>query len=261
LKISIITPTYNSGKTIEENIRSVLEQKYHNWEQIIVDNHSSDKTLSIIKKFNSSKIKIMSEKDKGIYDAINKGIFNASGEIISILHSDDFFSDNDTLTQINNVFLNSDTDSVYGNLLYVKKNNKNKILRYWKSSVFKKGLFYIGWCPPHPSFFVKKKVHEKLGDYNIKFGNSSDFELMFRLLEKNNISSEYIDKILVTMRYGGASNKNLLNIIKQNFIILKILGIEKNFMKIIKFLYFKLKERLKQFFIKPKKINENDYSI
>lgn len=252
MKISIITPTFNSQKTIEENINSILIQTYDNWEHIVIDNLSSDKTLSIIKKFNNHKIKIISEKDKGIFDAINKGILNSTGEIISILHSDDFFFNKDALTNVVNNFLNSEINVVYGNLLYVKKSNTNKILRYWKSNNFQKELFYRGWSPPHPSFFVKKKIYEKFGNYKIEFGNSSDFELMFRLLEKNKVSSKYIDKVLVTMRYGGASNKNLLNIIKQNLTILKILGIEKNYIKIIKFVYIKFKERLKQFFIKPK---------
>ena len=252
MKISIITPTFNSQKTIEENINSVLIQTYDNWEHIVIDNLSSDKTLSIIKKFSNHKIKIISEKDKGIFDAINKGILNSTGEIISILHSDDFFFNKDALTNVVNDFLNPEINIVYGNLLYVKKSNTDKMLRYWQSNNFQKGLFYRGWSPPHPSFFVKKKIYEKFGNYKIEFGNSSDFELMFRLLEKNQVSSKYIDKVLVTMRYGGASNKNLLNIFKQNLTILKILGIEKNYITIIKFVYIKFKERLKQFFTKPK---------
>ena len=157
MKISIITPTFNSQTTIEENINSVLIQAYDNWEHIIIDNLSSDKTLSIIEKFNNHKIKIISEKDKGIFDAINKGILNSTGDIISILHSDDFFFNKDALNNVVNNFLNSEINVVYGNLLYVKKLNTSKILRYWQSNNFQKGLFYRGWSPPHPSFFVKKK--------------------------------------------------------------------------------------------------------
>ena len=227
-------------------------QAISNSENIVIDNLSSDSTLSIIKRFNNHKIKIISEKDKGIFDAINKGILNSTGEIISILHSDDFFFNKDVLTNVFNNFLNSEINIVYGNLIYVKKSNTGKLLRYWKSNNFQKGLFYRGWSPPHPSFFVKKKTYEKFDNYKIEFGNASDFELMFRLLEKNQVSSKYIDKVLVTMRYGGASNKSLLNIFKQNLTILKILGIEKNYIKIIKFVYIKFKERIKQFFTKPK---------
>ena len=255
MKISIITPTFNSQKTINENINSILIQNYKNWEQIIIDNLSTDNTLSIIKKFNNDKIKIISEKDKGIYDAINKGIINSTGEIISILHSDDFFFDKNTLINVTSNFLNSEISAVYGNLLYVKKSNKNKIIRYWQSNNFKKGLFYRGWSPPHPSFFLKKKIYEEFGNYNIDLGNASDFDLMFRFLEINKIKSKHIDKTLVTMRYGGESNKNFGAILHQNFVILNILGINRNFFKITFFIFFKFINRLKQFFIKKKKIN------
>ncbi len=251
MKISIITPTFNSKNTIEENINSILFQTHHDWEQIIIDNESSDNTVNLVKKYNNNKIRIICEKDKGIFDAINKGISNSQGEIISVLHSDDFFSDKNTLTNVINSFQTSEVDVVYGNLVYVKKSNRDKIFRYWQSNNFTKGLFYLGWSPPHPSFFVKKKIYEKFGNYRIEFGNSSDFELMFRLLEKNQVSSKYVNKILVTMRYGGASNKNISNIIKQNLTIFKILGIEKKYFDIIKLVYFKLKDRLKQFFTKP----------
>ena len=208
MKISIITPTFNSQETIEDNINSVIEQDYDNWEQIIVDNLSEDKTLDIVSKFQGNKITIISEKDKGIYDAINKGISKAKGDIISILHSDDFFYDNTSLSSISNCFLNHEINIVFGNLIYVQKSNKEKILRYWKSNQYKKGSFFIGWSSPHPCFFARKKVYDEFGNYNISLGNSSDFDLMFRFLEINKINSKYIDKTLVTMRYGGSSNKN-----------------------------------------------------
>ena len=253
MKISIITPTFNSQKTIEENINSILSQSYENWEQIIIDNQSKDNTLPLIKKFNNNKIKIFSQKDNGIFDAVNKGIENSSGEIISILHSDDFYFNNETLTEVIKNFINFNAKIIYGNILYVKKNNKKKILRYWKSNDFVRGNFYKGWSPPHPSFFIKKELHDKFGNYDIKLGNSSDFEFMFRLLEQNQIKSKYIDRILVIMRYGGKSNRNLSSILRQNIVILKILGIKKNYINILKFLIYKFIDRTKQFFIRPKK--------
>lgn len=252
LKISIITPTYNSEKTISDNLKSVFNQNYSNWEQIIIDNLSKDKTLSIISRFKSSKIRVISEKDKGIYDAINKGISLARGEVISILNSDDFFYNNKVLFQINNGFNSNIVDIVYGDLIYVSRDNKKNLLRYWKSKDFYKNSFIKGWSPPHPSFFVKKKIYKNFGNYKINLGNSADFELMFRLLEKNNIKNLYINKIFVAMRSGGSSNKNLLTIIRQNFIILKILNIKYNPIKLIFFFYFKFIERLFQFI---KKIN------
>ena len=253
MKISIITPTFNSQATIEDNINSVIQQDHDNWEQIIVDNLSKDKTLNIVSKFQSNKITIISENDKGIYDAINKGISKAKGDVISILHSDDFFYDNTSLSSVSNCFLNHEISIVFGNLIYVQKSNKEKILRYWKSSQYKKGSFFKGWSPPHPCFFAKKKVYDEFGNYNISLGNSSDFDLMFRFLEINKINSKHIDKMLVTMRYGGVSNKNFGAILGQNFVILNILGINRNFFKIVFFIFFKFINRLKQFFNKPKK--------
>ena len=131
MKISIITPTFNSKNTIEENINSILFQTHHDWEQIIIDNESSDNTVNLVKKYNNNKIRIICEKDKGIFDAINKGISNSQGEIISVLHSDDFFSDKNTLTNVINSFQTSEVDVVYGNLVNVKKSNRDKIFRYW----------------------------------------------------------------------------------------------------------------------------------
>ena len=252
MKISIITPTFNSQETIKDNINSIIRQDYKNWEQIIIDNISTDETLNIVSQFNNNKITFVSEKDKGIFDAINKGILKASGDIISILHSDDFFYDNTSLSNIINCFINNQTDIVYGNLIYVKKSNKEKILRYWKSNQYKKGIFFKGWSPPHPSFFVKKKVYEQHGNYNISLGNSSDFDLMYRFLEINKIHSIYIDKIIVSMRYGGKSNKNIKTILSQNLIIFNILKINKNIFKIISFIFFKLINRFKQFLKMPK---------
>ena len=253
MKISIITPTFNSQETIEDNINSVIQQDYDDWEQIIVDNQSKDKTLNIVSKLQSNKITIISEKDKGIYDAINKGITKAKGDVISILHSDDFFYDNTSLSSVSSCFLNHEAGIVLGNLIYVKKSNKEKILRYWKSNQYKKGSFFKGWSPPHPCFFVKKKIYEEFGNYNISLGNSSDFDLMFRFLEINKVKSQHIDKTLVIMRYGGKSNKNFGTILGQNFVILNILGIKRNFFKIIFFIIFKFLNRLKQFFNKPKR--------
>ena len=251
LKISIITPTNNSAITISENLNSIFKQSYTNWELIIVDNLSTDRTLSIIKKKNKKKVKILSEKDNGIYDAINKGIKLASGDIISILHSDDFYYNSSVLLNVVNTFNQSKVDSVYGNLIYVKKHNINKILRFWRSRQFEKGDFYKGWSPAHPSFFVKKILYKKIGLYKINLGNSSDFELMYRYLEKHNIKSKYINKTFVTMRYGGSSNKSLFNIFNQNLTIINILNIKYKPIKLITFMYAKIVNRLMQFIKRP----------
>ena len=246
MKISIITATSNSQNFIGSNINSINDQTYKNYEHIIIDNNSQDNTLEIIKN-NGKNVKIISEKDNGIYDAFNKGIDLSTGEIISIINSDDYFADEKVLEEVSKVFNNYDVDIVYGDLKYVKRGNTNKNVRYWKSNSYIPNSFQNGWAPPHPTFFVKKKIYENLGKYKLNLGNSSDFELMFRFLEKNNIKSFYLNKLMVIMRTGGLSNKNYLDIIKQNIIVLDILNIKNNITKIIKFCLFKLFNRLKQF--------------
>ena len=251
MKISIVTPTFNSAKTIQSNIDSIKAQSFKDYQIIIVDNNSTDETLEIIKKNNIPNIKFLIEEDLGIFDAINKGIKISDNELISVLHSDDFFSDNDVLKNIVEVF-NEDksNDIVYGNLIYVRKDNIDINLRYWKPGPFEKNLFFRGWHPPHPSFFAKKKLFDDYGYYDLIHGNCADVELMFRFLNTYNVKSEYFNKTLVKMRYGGASNKNILSIIKQNIQIMKFLKINKNYYKICVFILYKFLDRLKQFVIK-----------
>ena len=182
IKISIITPTYNSEKNILKNILSVNSQNYFNIEQIIVDNVSKDQTLKIVTNNSNRNPKIISEKDYGTYDALNKGIQEASGHVISILHSDDFFYSDNTISDIVKIFNNFEVDGVYGDLIYVNK--KNKPIRHWKSNTYRDGLFKLGWAPPHPSLFLKKSLFEDYGYFDISKGNSADFELMQRFIEK-----------------------------------------------------------------------------
>ena len=245
-KITVITPTFNSANTILANLASVKNQKYKNLEHIIIDNKSVDGTLNLIKKQNDNRIKIVSEQDNGIYDAINKGIKLAKGEIISILHSDDKYYNVRTLLNVINNFEDRNIDIIYGDLLYTKKNNLNKIIRYWKSTNYIQGMFFKGWSPPHPSFFVKKKIYQKFGLYSTKIGNPADIELMYRFLELKKVNNKYINKILIKMRYGGKSNKNFFEILKQNFQILNFLNL-KNPISVIKFIYFKFINRALQF--------------
>ena len=246
MKISIVTATNNSEKFILTNLNSITNQSYKNYEHIIVDNKSNDETISIIKQ-NAQKFKIISEKDQGIYDAFNKGIKLCSGDIISILNSDDFFAYDQVLEDLNTIFMNNNVDIVYGNLKYVKRNTDKKFIRYWKSKNYIFNDFKKGWSPPHPSFFVKKEIYEQYGYFKLKYGNASDFELMFRFLEENKLRSYYFDKTLVIMRTGGKSNKNLKEIIRQNIILLDILNINKNLIMILKFLFYKFFNRIKQY--------------
>jgi glycosyltransferase len=250
MKTSIIIPTFNSSETIQDTINSIIFQKYKNYEVIIIDNISKDKTIDIIKKNKLKNIKFIIKKDKGIYDAINKGIKLSTGKIISILHSDDVYYDDKVLEKVVKSFIMYKTKIIYGNLLYVKKKNLNSVIRFWKPKSFIKGNFLKGWHPPHPSFFVKKELFNKYGFYKTNIGNSADVELMYRFLETNDICNAYINYIFVKMRYGGISNKRFSSILKQNIQIIKFLGLNKDYYKIAFFLIFKIINRLKQFLIK-----------
>ena len=251
MNISIITPTFNSARTIQSNLDSIKSQSFKDYQLIIIDNNSTDETVNIIKKNNIPNIKFLIESDLGIFDAINKGIRISDNDLISVLHSDDLYDNENVLKDVVETFHeHKDNDIIYGDLKYVKKNNVNITLRYWKPGHYNKDLFFKGWHPPHPSFFAKKKLFKNYGYYTINKGNSADVELMFRFLDIHSIKSKYLNKILVKMRYGGASNKDILSIIKQNIQIMKFLKIHRNAYKISIFILYKILDRLKQFVFK-----------
>ena len=216
MKVSIITVCFNSEYTIETTLQSVLDQDYGNIEYIIVDGKSIDKTISIIEKYKLRIAKIISEKDEGIYFAINKGINHATGDVIGILHADDFYADEKIISRVVQEFIEKRTDSVYGDLQYVSKHDPLKIVRSWKSGPYNSKRFLKGWMPPHPTFFVKKKCYTQFGLFNTLFSISADYELMLRFLYKQKITTSYIPEILVKMRVGGKSNVTFKNRIKAN---------------------------------------------
>lgn len=216
MKISIITVCYNSEKYIRSAIESVINQTYNDIEYIIVDGSSKDKTVDIIKSYGNKISKFVSEPDKGIYDAMNKGLKMATGDIVAILNSDDFYIDNNVIASIVNELQMKKTDSLFADLIYVEENNSDVQVRYWKSEPFVKGAFQKGWHPAHPTFFVKNEVYKKFGYFNLDFKLAADFELMLRFLEKHQISSCYLPEAIIKMRLGGATNKNIKNIFNQN---------------------------------------------
>jgi glycosyltransferase len=216
LKISVITTTFNSAATIEDTLKSVTEQDYPNIEYIIIDGLSKDNTLEIVNKYKDRIATIISEKDKGIYDALNKGIQAATGDIIALLHSDDFYIDSKVLSKVAAAFEKNNADSVYGDLYYVDKDNTGKIVRKWVSGKYRAGLFLHGWMPPHPAFFVRKAVYEKHGLFDLQFRSAADYELMLRFLHRYQISTAYIHEYLVKMRTGGQSNASVKNRVKAN---------------------------------------------
>ncbi|MEW6601243.1 MAG: glycosyltransferase family 2 protein [Nitrospirota bacterium] len=216
MKVSIITAVYNSRDTIEDSIRSVLDQKYENIEYIVVDGGSSDGTVEIVKKYQERISKFTSEPDKGIYHALNKGLEMATGDIVGFLHADDMYANSLVLDWIVSRIMNCNTDSCYGDLQYVYRKNTSKTLRYWKSCPYSRGLFKKGWMPPHPTFFVRKEVFDKYGHFNTDFKIAADYEHMLRVLEKKKISTYYIPEVLVKMRIGGKSNRGLKNLLMKS---------------------------------------------
>ena len=216
MKVSIITVTYNSALTIEDTIQSVLEQTYPNIEYIIIDGESTDDTLQKIEPYSDKLSKFVSEKDSGMYDALNKGIKLATGDIIGILNSDDFYTDKFVIEEVVKIFLEEHSDAVYADLQYVDSNHTNKIIRNWKSGNYKPGDFLYGWMPPHPTFFVKKDIYRKFGNFSMELKSAADYELMLRFIHKHQIRLSYLKRVIVKMRAGGMSNSSLKNRMRAN---------------------------------------------
>lgn len=248
MKISIITVTYNCELVLSDCLNSVASQKYKNIEHIIIDNASTDGTISLLNAKRDQLALLVSEKDEGIYHAMNKGIKLATGDIIGFLNSDDFYINNEVISKVVSEFKKEiSLEACYSDLVYVNKNYTSKIVRYFKSCEFKKGLFSKGWCPPHPTFFVRKSVYEKYGNFNLDYCLAADVELMMRFFEVHKIKSHYIPEVWVKMRMGGTTNKSLKNILIQNLEILN--SLKKNGLRanpVIFFLY-KLISRAIQF--------------
>jgi glycosyltransferase involved in cell wall biosynthesis len=216
MKVSLITVCYNSADTIEDTIRSVVSQNYPNLEYIIVDGGSKDATLEVINRYKEHITKLVSESDKGIYDAINKGIKLATGDIVGILNSDDSYTDESVIKDVINTFASTGCDCCYADLQYVDRENQTIIKRNWVSGQYKQGMFYKGWMPPHPTFFIKKQYYDLYGDFNLTLKSAADYELMLRMLHFHKLKVSYIPRVLVKMRTGGKSNVTLLNRIKAN---------------------------------------------
>lgn len=221
MKLSLITVTYNSSKTLLDTFQSVLTQTYSEIEYIIVDGASKDNTVSIIKEYEpkfNGRMKWISEPDKGLYDAMNKGVRLATGDVVGILNSDDLFMDNNVLADIAHAF-DGNTDAIFGNLYFVNQEDVSQIVRVWKGSPYKS--FKSGWHPAHPTFYVRREAYEKYGAFDTTFDVSADFELMLRLIEKNGIRAKYLDRYMVRMRMGGESTGSIKNIIRGNKNILR----------------------------------------
>lgn len=216
IKISIITVTYNSAATLEQTIQSVVSQTYSNIEYIIVDGLSTDSTLNIVEKYRDKISKLVSEKDQGLYDAINKGIALANGDVVGILHSDDFYTHNRVIEEYATMFEKGSYDGVYADLYYVDKDDTDKIVRTWKSGAYNDGDFLNGWMPPHPTFFVKRNCYKQFGNFSLEFKTAADYELMLRFIHKQKIKLGYLNSFTVKMRTGGKSNANVQSRLNAN---------------------------------------------
>jgi glycosyltransferase involved in cell wall biosynthesis len=213
-KFSIITATYNNASTVADCLDCVKSQGGH-IEHIIVDGVSSDSTLEIVKRY-SHVSKVISGRDRGIYDAMNKGLAMATGKVVGILNADDFYANERVLAKVAEVFADPAIDSCYGDLVYVNPDDTGKIIRHWRSGSFNRQSFYWGWMPPHPTFFVRRQLYENYGMFNLNLGSAADYELMLRFLFKHKITTAYIPEVLVKMRAGGISNATLKNRLEAN---------------------------------------------
>jgi glycosyltransferase involved in cell wall biosynthesis len=216
LKVSIITVVYNGAKTIRQCIDSILAQDYPEIEYIVIDGNSSDGTKEIISGYGSKITHFVSEPDGGIYDAMNKGIKLAAGNVIGILNADDFYAYPSVISDVAMKMAPDEIQGCYGDLVYVESGNEVVIKRKWISGNYKEGAFLNGWMPPHPAFFVKKELYDKFGLFRLDLGSAADYELMLRFIHKGKIKLAYVPKVLVKMRTGGVSNSNLKNRIAAN---------------------------------------------
>lgn len=251
MKISIITVCFNAASTLGDTLDSVASQTYKDVEHIVVDGGSTDGTIEILKSGRGCISSWKSETDKGIYDAMNKGIALSTGEIIGALNADDVYADNNVLATVADVFSDPGIDACYADLVYVDNRDTNRIVRYWKSRAYQVGLFKRGWMPAHPTFFVRRSVYENLGNFDLEYKLQADFELTMRFLEIYRINTTYVPKIWIKMRTGGVSNQSYRNIIKGNIEAYK--ACKKNSLRMLPFftIFMKVMSRIPQFFKRP----------
>ena len=215
-KITVITAVYNNKETIKDALESVLSQTYHNVEHIVIDGGSTDGTVELIRTFEDKVTKFISEPDGGIYDAFNKGIALATGDVVGFLNSDDVYAHDRVLEKIVRAFQHEKADSVYGDLNYVRHDDISKVVRHWKSHEFSHTKLRQGWMPPHPTFYVRKKVYEEYGGFDTSFKIAADYDSILRFLGSNKISTTYVPEVLIQMRLGGASNRDLRSLLRKS---------------------------------------------
>lgn len=216
MKISVITACLNCRDTIGEALESVWSQSHHDVESVVVDGGSTDGTVEVLHQYGDRLAVMISEPDTGIYDALNKGLRRATGEVVGFLHADDLFADREVLSRIAAAFEEPETEAIYGDLDYVRKSEPDRVVRHWKAGEFSPSKLRWGWMPPHPTFYVRRLVYERLGAFDTSYGIAADYDCILRFLFKGGVVPVYISKVLVKMRVGGASNRSLSSILQKS---------------------------------------------
>lgn len=251
MKISVITVAYNSAATIADTLDSVAAQSHADVEHIVVDGGSGDNTLAIVRQRGQHVARVVSAPDRGIYDAMNKGIALATGDVVGFINSDDFYASTAVLTQVATAMADPAVDGCYGDLCYVQQAQVDTIVRYWRSSAHRPGQFGRGWVPPHPTLFLRRSLFARFGAFDLSYPIAADFELMARLLEVHRIKTVYLPQVLVKMRLGGTTNRSIGNIVKQNREIWRALAAHHLQPSPLKFIAGKISSRGRQFFTRP----------
>ena len=216
MKVSIITVVYNGAEHIRDCIDSVVNQTYPTIEYIIIDGKSTDGTVEIVQSYGTKVARFVSESDEGLYDAMNKGIRLATGDVIGLLNADDFYRHTEVVANMVGVFERTGSDAVYGDMIYVDRNDTQKLIRYWRSGWYREDAFKWGWMPGHLSFFAKRELYEKYGPFRLDMKSAADYELLLRFIHKNKIKLAYMDEVTIVMRAGGISNSSLKNRLRAN---------------------------------------------
>lgn len=223
MKLSIITATYNAADTLADSLRSVAEQTHPDVEHWVIDGGSSDGTLAVVAANGARVAGFISERDEGIYDALNKGVRLVTGDIVGFLHADDLYADNDVLADVARAFANPAVDAVYGDLTYVDRQDPGRVIRYWRAGPFDRRRLEWGWMPPHPTVFVRRAIYDRLGNFDTRFRIAADYDCLVRFFYQGGIRAVYIPRVLVSMRVGGVSNRSLRTIADKSIEDLRII--------------------------------------
>lgn len=216
LHISVVTAVLNRAETLADALRSVHSQSWPDVEHIVIDGGSTDGSLEILQAHRARIARLVSEPDGGIYDALNKGIGAASGDVIGFMHADDEYASPRVLEQVARVFEDPEVEAVYGDLVYVRKTDASHVVRYWRAGQYRRHQLALGWMPPHPTFYVRRDVYARFGRFDTRFRIAADYENMLRILWRGGVNAVYIPEVLVRMRVGGISNRSLANVLHKS---------------------------------------------